>query len=470
MLYNKLIEQHLDDSREILLDGSRTFTFYQLHEAVLRHSAAFQSQGLKPGDRILVSDEDPVKLILALLTCIAGGYICVPLSHSLDTNSRMAVIQSCQPAMIIEDILPEAPPNGTPRTLREEETLVYILFTSGSTGEPKGVVASQKQILFCCDRIGRRLKIGDLDRILCALPLSFDYGMYQVFLAFFNCAVLFLDGSGIVQRIPYLLKRWDITIFPTIPTVAALLIQMNMLHAEDVPALRCITFTGEVLPVPLIKEIHRWLPVVRLIPMYGMTECKRVAVMPYGFEDKVLAGSCGLPLDDVTVRLEHIDAETGIGELIVEGDNVMEGYWGALEENSLPFFVNDVSGKRGLRTGDLFRIDNEGFLYFCARINDILKIRGHRVSGTWLEEQFCSCPGILSAAAIGIPNQVSGERTAVFVQISSDTPRGPILDWKKTLPGYLHDVQIVFTTSPLPRNQNGKTDRRALRRMLEEEL
>lgn len=470
MLYHRLIEQHLDDPREILFDDSRTYTFCQLHEAVLRHCAAFQSQGLKSGDRILVSDKDPVKLVLTLLTCIAGGYICVPFSHNLDSNTRMAVIQSCQPAMIIEDTLPEALPNGPPRTLRGEETMVYILFTSGSTGEPKGVVASQKQILFCCDGIGRRLKINSQDRILCALPLSFDYGMYQVFLALFNRSVLFLDASSIVQRIPYLLKRWNITILPTIPTVASLLLQMNMLRAENTPALRCITFTGEVLPVSLIKRMRFCLPSVQIIPMYGLTECKRVSVMPYGFEDKVLAGSCGLPLDGITVHIEHIDTETGIGELVVEGDNVMEGYWGALEEDSAPFFVNDTSGKRGLRTGDLFRIDNEGFLYFCARANDILKIRGYRVNSVWLEEQFHSCPGILAVVAVGIPDKVFGEQVAVFVQIAFGAPHKPILDWRKRLPSYLRDVKIVFMTDSIPKNQNGKTDRQVLRRMLEENL
>ena len=107
-------------------------------------------------------------------------------------------------------------------------------------------------------------------------------------------------------------------------------------------------------------------------------------------------------------------------------------------------------------------------LYFYARTNDILKIRGYRVSSGWLEDQFRPCPGILAAAAIGIPDKVSGERVAIFVQIAPDTPRKTVLNWRKMLPGYLRDVQIVFTTDSFPKNQNGKTDRRALRRMLEE--
>lgn len=306
------------------------------------------------------------------------------------------------------------------------------------------------------------------DRILCALPLSFDYGMYQVFLALFNGAELFLDASRVVQRIPYLIRYWEITVLPTIPTAAQFLIRLGLLNNDAFRTLRCITFTGEVLPIPLIQRLRQFLPEVRIVPMYGLTECKRVSVMPPGREDKVLAGSCGLPLEGVSVRLEAQNPETGVGELVVEGDNVMEGYWGLSLGESQPFFINSVTGKRCLRTGDLFRIDEEGFLYFCDRKNGCLKVRGFRVSGAWLEERFLSCPEVREAAATSVLDASKGELTVVFLSMAPDASREPVLERYRRLPLYLQDVKLIFSDDPLPRNANGKRDYKELRRIAKE--
>lgn len=112
----------------------------------------------------------------------------------------------------------------------------------------------------------------------------FDYGMYQVFLALFSGATLFLDASGVLQRIPYLIRLWKITVFPTIPTAAQLLMRLGLFCKDTFGTLRSVTFTGEVLPVPLIQRLRQCLPEVRIVPMYGLTECKQVSVMPPGRE------------------------------------------------------------------------------------------------------------------------------------------------------------------------------------------
>lgn len=135
--------------------------------------------------------------------------------------------------------------------------------------------------------------------------------------------------------------------------------------------------------------------------MYGMTECKRVAVMPADRTDKVMAGSCGLPLDGVKVWLVNKEEETGIGELAVEGPNVMEGYWGIRDEDSGVFESDRETGRRRVYTGDLFRIDSEGFLYFCGRRNGIIKIRGYRVNGFRIEEVIRKVAGVKEAAVTG---------------------------------------------------------------------
>lgn len=476
MLYRKLVEEHLENggSKLALSDGIQTYTLQQLHQSVLRRLSVFQERGLSAGSRILILDRDPMETAITLLSCIAGGYICIPLNSRLDEKSQNEMIQSCHPALVIDgnfrDDCSRASPLGETRPLYGEETPVYLLYTSGSTGAPKGILARQKQIFFCCNAIRSRLELNSEDRILCTLPLSFDYGMYQIFLALFSKATLFLDASGVLQRIPYLLKSWTITVFPTIPTVVNLLTRLDVLNKDTASNLRSITLTGEILPIPVTQRLRQCLPEVQIVPMYGLTECKRVSVMPLGREDKILAGSCGLPLDGISVWLEHQDPETGVGELVVAGDNVMEGDWERSAGDTAPFFMDPVTGIRSLRTGDLFRIDEDGFLYFCGRKNNCLKIRGFRVSGAWLEEQFLACPEVLEAAAVRILDSSAGESAAVFLVMAEGTSQERAWEQYRRLPSYLWDVKLLFWNNPLPKNRNGKLNREALRHIAEEVL
>ena len=291
--------------------------------------------------------------------------------------------------------------------------------------------------------------------------------MYQVFLSFLSGAVLYLDRGDVIQRIPYLLSNWSITGFPTIPSVANSLNRIGILDRDIPRCLRYITFTGEILPVSLLQRLQEKLPHVWLVPMYGLTECKRVSVMPWGCEDKTMSGSCGLPLDGVTVWLENLDINTGIGELVVEGDNVMEGYWGATSNEVDPFSFNEKNGKRTLRTGDLFTIDGDGFLYFCGRKNNILKIRGHRVSSLWIEDRLRMCGALCEMAVIGVQDELKGEGAVVFMYTASSVEKTQIKSCLTRLPEYLRGIKVIFSPDPLPKNQNGKIDRQKLQHMAE---
>lgn len=230
MLYWKLIESHLSDPRIIISNESREYTFRQLHARVRSYSVFFRSRGLKAGDRVLIVDCEPLETVVLLLACISEGLVFVPVSRHMGTKERDEIVESCSPALILDG---EEDPTTEEvwdeeacikdRKQYPEDTLVYIIYTSGTEGTAKGVCGSQKQILFCSDVINRRLGNNPGDRILCSLPLTFDYGLYQVFLAFMSGAQLYLSSREMLQRIPYLLKKWKITGFPTLPTVAALL-------------------------------------------------------------------------------------------------------------------------------------------------------------------------------------------------------------------------------------------------------
>lgn len=477
MLYWKLIESHLADPRIIISNGSQEYTFMQLHARVRSYGAFFRSRGLKAGDRVLIVDREPLETVVLLLACISEGLVFVPVNRHMRTEDREEIVKSCTPALILDGTVdPAAEAVWNEETCVEdrkqypEDTLVYIIYTSGTGGTAKGVCGSQKQILFCSDAINRRLGNNPGDRILCSLPLTFDYGLYQVFLSFMSGAQLYLSSGEMLQRIPYLLKKWKITAFPTLPTVAALLVRTGFLDHADNFYLRYISFTGEVLPLPLIQTLREAMPRTSVIPMYGMTECKRVAIMPAERMDKLMAGSCGLPLDGVKVWLINKEEDTGIGELVVEGPNVMEGYWGIRDEDSGVFESDMENGKRRVYTGDLFRIDSEGFLYFCGRRNGIIKIRGYRVNGFRIEEMMRKISGVKEAAVTGLPDQVTGEHAAVFIYADDAAVKRAVEETIRQMPFYLQNTEVFLLHTPFPRNRNGKTDIKKLCVMAREEL
>lgn len=476
MLYYRLIESHLADSRIVIADEKKGYTYQELHEKACLYIKYFRRKGLKTGDRLLITDSEPLETVVLLLACIAEGLIFVPVNRHIMEVDREEIIKNCTPSLIIdsaEDFISDMEEYGQSGLLDRKkcskDTLVYIIYTSGTEGKAKGVCGSQKQILFCCDEINKRLNNSKDDRIFCGLPLSFDYGLYQVFLALVSGAKLYLDGGEVLQRIPFLLKKWKITAYPTLPTVAALLVRTGFLEHVGDMRLRYISFTGEVLPVSLIQELHDAMPSTAIVPMYGMTECKRVSVMPGGRMDKVLEGSCGLPLEGVKVWLVDQDEETGVGELVVEGPNVMEGYWGIKDEDSGRFFLDGDKNQRIVYTGDLFRIDQEGFLYFCGRKNGIIKARGYRVNALWLENKLRNVQGVIDVAVAASDYTHACEHAVIYIYALDSSVIKKVIERIRQLPAYLHDSEVIMCSKPFPRNQNGKTDVKKLCDLAKEE-
>ncbi len=469
MLYHKLIEVNLNRKNDALFDESNGWSIGKIHERTAQYCAVFQNMGLKMGDRILVMEQSSVEMVVILLACIAKGYIFVPFHAAADRETRAQIVCDCSPQLVLDDTNMEVFAEQAKQqcradavhqmTLRSKlgiETLVYILYTSGSDGRPKGVVSSQKQILFCSNAINERLQNRETDRILCCLPLSFDYGLYQVFLGLLSGAQVYLAGGDVLQRIPFYIDRWKITAFPTIPTMMNLLIKTGLFAEMRHSKLRYITFTGEVLPVSLICRLKQCCPGVRIVPMYGMTECKRVAVMPEGRDDKTAEGSCGLPLKDVHVWLQNQDVDTGIGELVVMGDNVMEGYWNAKDAQEGVFSTDIQNGQRILCTGDLFRIDEDGFLYFCGRKNGIIKIKGYRVNGFAIEKRLKTIEEVIEAAVVAEEDILTGERACIWIYSESAAIYEQVKKCMQQYPAYMQNYRLWIQQQPLPKNKNGK--------------
>jgi acyl-CoA synthetase (AMP-forming)/AMP-acid ligase II len=307
--------------------------------------------------------------------------------------------------------------------------------------------------------------------VLNALPLSFDYGLYQVFMTFFFGGTLVLEKSFVY---PYqVIEKIDqehVTGFPIVPTMVALLLQMEGLAQFGFSSLRYITNTAAVLPPAYIKKLRSFFPHVRIYSMYGLTECKRVAYLPPQDID-TKPTSVGIPMPNVeTLIVDPENREVGpdqVGELVVRGSNVMQGYWNAPEKTSRTFRKDPHSGMRCLLyTGDLFRKDEQGYLYFVARKDDIIKSKGERVSPKEIENVLCEYPGVQTAAVIGVPDNIDGNAIKAFIEPAAgqQLERKALLRHCATnLEPFMVPKYIEFYES-LPKSPNGKIDKKKLDR------
>jgi amino acid adenylation domain-containing protein len=350
-----------------------------------------------------------------------------------------------------------------------DRNLAALIYTSGSTGEPKGVMSAHCNVICAAQSIMSFIENTSDDVILNVLPLSFDYGLYQVIMAFMcGAAVIlekpFLYPAKVLECIP----REGVTGFPIVPTIAAMLLRMRNLNAFDFSSLRYITSTAAVLPVEHIRKLRALMPNVRLYSMYGLTECKRVSYLPPEELDR-RPSSVGKAIPNCAVTIVTDDGREAavgeVGELVVRGGNVMQGYWNAPELTAKVFREGPQPGDRALYSGDLFRKDEEGFLYFVGRRDDLIKSRGERVSPKEVENVLCSMEGVAESAVVGVADEILGQSVKAFVvcKPGSRLTQKEILKFcSNHLESYMIPKHVEFLTE-LPKTPHGKIDKEALR-------
>lgn len=352
------------------------------------------------------------------------------------------------------DLPREPAPRGEPLPV----DAACFIYTSGSTALPKAVVSTHQQVCFAARAIQSRLSYQDSDTVYCALPLSFDYGLYQLFLCALAGARLWIAdgvGPGLVSE----LTTSGATVLPAVPSLTANLARM-ITRCTEPPALRLLTNTGAALPAALAARLRAALPGMRVQLMYGLTECKRATILAPD-EDIDHPGSCGraLPGTEVfAVGLDGVRAAPGeVGELVVRGPNVMAGYWRRPDLTARVFRRSEGLFPE-LRTGDQGWVDDEGYVYFAGRRDDIYKERGTRVSAVEVEAAACRIPGV-RVAAVRLP--VADEFSATLF-VESELAEHAVL---AALSSHLEAAKMptrCVVTDRLPLTPNGKVDRRAL--------
>ncbi|MCT4688880.1 class I adenylate-forming enzyme family protein [Vallitalea sp.] len=486
MLYKCLIEDNLRDNADkiALRYHQYNYKYSDLHNFTMGLKESLSIKGIKKGDRVIIISKNSPMEVIAILATISLGVVFVPLPYDISEKRLDYVVKDCEPAAILvdeerysqldqghykqqvillsDDVIPNTD-GPYHREILDRDDLAYIIYTSGSTSQPKGVVACQRQVLFAAKAINEALKNTKEDILLCRIPLSFDYGLYQVLMSFMIGAELILiDEKELVQNIPYLLKKYNVTAFPVVPALINMLVKSKLLERIELPNLRYMSSTGDVLPTYIINKLDEIMPHVEVIPMYGLTECKRVSVMPYGDKEKKLEGSCGIPLPGTEVKL--LNKKDGVGELAVMGPHVMCGYWGDIEETSK--YYTYYNGRAMLKTGDLFKIDNEGYLYFVGRTKSFIKNNGYRVNVLELETILNSQEKVREVAVIGIENVDIGEEIVCILSVNDLIDKDSIIKESKKLLSGIKVKKYIVTKELLPKNSNGKINRKILKEQI----
>jgi len=361
-----------------------------------------------------------------------------------------------------------------------ETDMATILYTSGSTGQPKGVVLSHLNIVAGAKKVSEYLKINENDRLLSILTFSFDYGLNQLTSAFLHGAQLVLLDYLFIHDIIKAVEKYKITGLAAVAATWNQLLQSSW-HGDSIPSLRYITNTGGKIPENNVRELRRRLPNAAIYLMYGLTEAFRSTYLdPQLVDARPTSIGKAIPGEEILVLNEEgRPVKPGdVGELVHRGVLVAQGYWNEPELTAVRFRPNPLQPEEVpvrelvVFSGDQVRLDKEGFLYFVGRKDEMIKCAGNRVSPTEVEGVIHASKKIQDAIVIGIPDNIYGEviKAIVVPRPSVNTNEKELLSHcKKFLPPYMIPKFIEFRKE-LPCNANGKLDRAKVKKEILESL
>ena len=488
-------------------DGHQRRSYAELAEDVRAAARALLAHGLAPGERVAVYMEKRIENVCAMLGAAAAGGVFVPVNPLLkaeqvryilaDCNVRIlvttaerytglrAVLADCPdlqavyvvnggdtgPAIGWHAALAQAPERHGPT--RIDADMAAILYTSGSTGAPKGVVLSHRNLVAGAHSVASYLEIAASDRVLSVLPLSFDYGLSQLTTAFLRGAHVVLMNHLFARDIPLAVARHGITVLAAVPPLWN---QLARLPWEADCTLRILTNSGGAMPRQTTETLVAALPRARLFLMYGLTEAFRST---YLAPEEVVRrpDSIGRAIPNAEIMVVRPDGTPcgadEEGELVHRGALVALGYWNDPARSAERF--RPAPGQHpalalpelAVWSGDTVRRDADGFLYFVGRVDDMIKVSGYRISPTEIEEVLYASGMVVEAAAFGIDDAQLGQSIVAVVLAQEGVNAAALLkECQRRLPAYMVPARIELAGASLPRNPNGKIDRSLLRRTL----
>lgn len=454
------------DAECVVEVGGERLTYRQLWDRSARVAGGLRAKGVRDGDRVAILTPAGNDWVAAFWGTLLAGAVAVPV------NTRFA-----QPEIdyVVEDSgasytfgAGEPLPDGEPYVAegKDHGDLAAIFYTSGTTGRPKGAQTSHEAFLTNCENMCRGMGIerttGQDFRTLISVPLFHVTGCNSQLLV-----AMYVGGAGVilpqldVLELLRLVKHERISNVTTVPAVYKLMMLSPGFSADDMAGVRWVGYGGAPIAPALVHQLREAFPNAALKNGFGMTEsASLMTVLPDRYAADH-ADSVGFACPVVDLAIDLPDEESGVGELLARGPNITTGYW------NKPDATLDAFDGDWLHTGDLARVDDDGFVHIVDRAKDMINRGGENVYCVEVENALAAIPGIAESAVIAVPDEVMGEKVGAVVVPAPGAELDPA-DIARQLRGMLADFKIPqfihIAGEPLPRNPGGKVLKPGLRK------
>jgi amino acid adenylation domain-containing protein len=477
-------------NKAAVTSGELTVGYADLATRSLAIAEALAEAGVKPGDRVAILLQRGSEAAAAFFGIVAAGAIAVMVNETLRWRQIEHIIEHSSARILLtsEGVLgplskPEAlptsvvdmdeiPPTSDFRPLpRIGNDIAQIVYTSGSTGLPKGVVVSHANLWAGMRAVTSYLGITENDRIASLLPFSFDYGFNQLLCSIGTGATLVVETSPIPQRIVETIRSRRITLLPAVPPLWLQLLSVEAFRSEPLESLRVMTNTGGRLPAEAVRKLRQAQPHADLVLMYGLTEAFRSSYLsPEKVDRKPNSIGRAIPGAELLVLREDLTpCRTGeIGQLVHRGPTVTLGYWDDPEATDKVFRPNPLrpagtpDSERVAFSGDLVYRDEEGDLFFVSRPDGMIKTLGYRVSPDEVVEVLYASGEITEAVVAAEPDEWRGSQIVAYVVLAEKGRLDQLEAFcAREMPRYMRPSRIEVRTA-LNRTVSGKHDVRAI--------
>jgi amino acid adenylation domain-containing protein len=511
LLHDHLLQTalRLPEKVAVVCKGTQV-SYAEMNAASNALAHALQRRGVERGDRVLVFADNTVETAIAFWAVLKANAV-VSIVNPLTKADKLAyLLNDCRAKALITDAhlagvyqtaaehsshlrlvivtgrpdesalgrLPggigwDAALAGEDRSAPPARTaidvdLASIVYTSGSTGDPKGVMLTHRNMMTASLSVSTYLGMRESDVVLMILPMAFDYGLYQMIMSFRVGACVVIERSfAFPTAVLNVMVKEGVTVFPGVPTIYAMLTEMASLSSYDLSRIRLVTNTAAALPLKHILRLRDLFPTAQIFSMYGVTECQRCTYLPPADLARKPA-SVGIAIPNTELWLvdeNHQRVPTGeVGQIVIRGATVMRGYWEKPEATAKRLHAGPLPGEQVLYTGDLGRLDEEGYLYFVGRMDDIIKSRGEKVAPKEVENAITNIAGVKEVAVIGVPDEVLGQAVKAFVVLE----KGVTLtekDIQRECQGRLETFMVpkhVVLADDLPKTTTGKIRKKDL--------
>ena len=471
-----------DGASLALVDGDRHLSFSDLASLARGAAAKLRAAGVEPGDRVMLLQRKTAQSVAWLYGTWMAGAIAVPtsvelrsaqLEHVLTNSGAKVIVAATRELEELDADVAVLDPDDehsddehTAPFIHEDLTTApaAILYTSGSTGMPKGILISHENFVAGARIVSKYLEITARDRILSVLPFHFDYGLNQLLTTVRQRATLVLQRSTMPAAILRTLQEEAITGLAGVPPLWVQLMGPGSPLAAGglaLPALRYVTNSGGAFPVPLLRRYREALPETKIFLMYGLSEAFRSSYLPPEELDQKL-GAMGRAIPETELLVLDADGQPcpdgETGELVHRGPTVALGYWQDARATVRVFRPDpDRPGERVVYSGDTVRREADGTLYYVGRTDQRLKCFGNRVSPEEVEAAIA--PVVREVVVGGVDDEVAGQRVIAHVVLAEGTSEDDV--WahcREAMPRYMQPVQVIVHAS-FPRTSSGKLAR-----------